>query len=354
MDPRLHAVPKIKSEFNRAYVIPIRKSKEGKYEALIGQKKVICYPAQEDLENISIKIQKGDMKGAAKWSLLRNNILSQNWKACFYSTDTTPKDKKIPRFNYLFFPAGGKPACLGGGIKPGEDAKVAAARELLEESGVLRKLNKHETDIILNEIVNNLVELHEASKFKGIYFTLDIDKCDLFNAYLSDQNIEEENKRILAEEEMIKLPLEKRQSIKLSKRISEMHQLKWVPVDTLKNELDKSMVANEYQKYNNDEVLRGVDLIFKELNLFNENYKTLSPSQQRKFKGEHAPYKSCRNRAMEFMSKEPVEGNVEAADKLKTSLMAKKEDDKAEVKTVEEEKTESKIQADIESSKKSL
>lgn len=301
---------KVEAPKQHAYVIPYREDENGKVSVLIGQKKVVCYQAQERIEQFKAN-QDTDLKSIKNW--------------ISHTTFTSCLDK---RFGGLVFYAGGRPTCFGGRANKNETNKEAAARELLEETGVMRQINTTLKTALLKEITANLVSIHSSGNFKGEYYALDIDNCPLLQKYLTPQAIKEENQRIATDDaDCRKSTLKQRIMGNFSQHVSEMQALQWIPLEDAPGYLNKN--AHDLKTYQDveKELIRAAHLLID--NLFDESNPDL--------------FKKTRNYLTSKIPSEIVIDNVRASEKLKNVLL--KPDAKAEPEQVAEAKEETKSES---------
>lgn len=274
-----------------SYLMPYRRKEDGVTEVLIGQKKVICYQAQEKFE-----------RGLTNSDIIKDVMeTGKGWSNAY---DT--------RFNGLFFYAGGKQTCLGGRAKLNDKYMDSAAiREFLEETGIERLLKKNPQarKELVEKMEQNLDLIYETdiSGFKGFYYAINVNACPTLGEYLTDDKIAQENEAIKKDEQTSELSLQKRINAKLSDRMSEMHALKWVKLTELEKALDHIYAHVGSDNYIKEEIDRGFNLLTGLFNL-NRNDSKL---------------KTFRNKLGKKIKEEITNGNVSAATELVKQLSPK-------------------------------
>lgn len=282
-----------------AYVIPYSLDPNGQASVLTAQKKVICYQAKENLES------------GVGWENLKTNLTKPkpNFTEC-----------KETHFNGLFFAGGGKATCFGGRVNThkGESLKIAAARELLEETGVMAHLDPPSIINLIQEITDNLELLYNSHNFPGTYYSLDLNRCRELNKILTPEYIESENKQIQAHEvECKSKSLFERKEEKYSKKVSEMHHLDWIKLTDLIAYLNTNGYSGEMNRYIDSEYKYGAEFLVGKL--YSKNQKEYEKL-----------LKPLRNYINDRLRDEPVGANVEAAKVLVSKLQPEKTMDSKE------------------------
>lgn len=176
---------------HQAYVLPYRKTAEGTYQILVGEKRVTNYKGIAELRQNIIKDKPA---WGAVMQCLRRYINPLNARGKVVDSTGRYIGSIRPRFTGCLSPAGGKKCFFGGGQKTEKETvketpKETAKRELLEELGLDKNLRIDDAHLIL-------VKQYSLGRdgWNGYYYCLDIEKCP---ALMQALDIQKEKERIL-------------------------------------------------------------------------------------------------------------------------------------------------------------